>query len=45
MQLDYLKAGLLKVIIKKGPLSSRISESRRNKDMAFKRININLLLY
>lgn len=45
MQLDYLKAGRLKVIIKKGPLSSHISESRRNKDTAFKQINITLFFY
>lgn len=38
MQLDYLEADLLKVIIKIGPLHSHLSESRRNENMAIKEI-------
>lgn len=43
MQLDYLEAGLLKVIIKIGPSHSHLSKSRRNKNMAIKEISINRL--
>lgn len=35
MQLDYLEADLLKVIIKKGLFSSHISESKRNEKHGF----------